>query len=152
MLVIFYQGFWGHHSCSVGTSVLPSCGPRFESQAHHQSFSHSQILYYIFHCVEERTKKTIKRLFEPNCSPVFTNVRDLLGLFINLLSVFKPFAAKWQNPTICSHGSAKISEFRVTQYLSRLAKQYQTIKVLKPEEPKSALLLSRFGSLSQNNE
>ena len=34
---------------------LPSSGPGLDSQAHHLSFD-SQILYYICHCIEKRTK------------------------------------------------------------------------------------------------
>ena len=34
---------------------LPSCGPRFESQAHHLR-CYSQILYYVCHCIEKRMK------------------------------------------------------------------------------------------------
>ena len=35
---------------------LPFCGPGFESQALHYAYSVFSILYYIFLCIEKRTK------------------------------------------------------------------------------------------------
>ena len=39
----------------VDCLCLPSCGPGFESQAHHKCFTY-QILYYICHCIGETMK------------------------------------------------------------------------------------------------
>ena len=46
---------------------LPSCGPGLESEAHHLRF-YSQILYYICHCIEKRTKINKE---EPGFGPYF---------------------------------------------------------------------------------
>ena len=120
MLVIFYQGFWGHHSCSVGTSVLPSCGPRFESQAHHLCFSHSQILYYIFHCVEERTKIN-------NKDTGFLKItRDLNQIAVRYLPMFVTY---WVCLSICCLFLNHLPQNdRIRQYVVMGQQKYQSLE------------------------
>ena len=65
--------------------LLPSCSFGFKSQAHHLCFLHFHILYYIYHCVEKRTKINKKG---PGSAQIFRS--KLFSRFISSL-LFQKF-------------------------------------------------------------